>query len=388
MKRKAFNQNRSKRETWNRKNAITGLLQDRLHETLILELHEDGNKKYVNMTLRELYAHVMRVIARRHHENEEPTMDGTNVEDIELPAPSKNTPKTPTEIDHISENHFQEGKEQLISKHKQSSFRRLASGPYNPAPTTYRERLGGYLHPRDMRRLVTPFSSSNAPELMVRRHVILFNFDPLRAIVLRDRVLIFVPDGADSMLNELEKRVFGGIQELENQVFGDMILRKIESTNEFQSNDYFYPNKKDEKKKILNWNQKPHDLSGLTSMEDHGINEENTETDMTEDIDAYNHEWNDIENRNWIDMAFDLHAVDAVLQSVCSMLSEDAFLLIQDAIETMTMLGGEVRRNVPIHTLQERLKIRKDEIKETEARVQGFVRAINLVLDEDEGKNK
>jgi hypothetical protein len=55
---------------------------------------------------------------------------------------------------------------------------------------TYRERLGGYLHPRDMRRLVTPFSASNEPGIIVRRHVMLFNFDPLRAIILRDRLLV------------------------------------------------------------------------------------------------------------------------------------------------------------------------------------------------------
>lgn len=67
---------------------------------------------------------------------------------------------------------------------------------------TYRERLGGYLHPRDMRRLVFPFSVSNEPELIVRRHVMLLNFDPLRAIVLRDRLLILVPDGADSILSK------------------------------------------------------------------------------------------------------------------------------------------------------------------------------------------
>lgn len=83
---------------------------------------------------------------------------------------------------------------------------------------TLRERLGGYLHPRDMRRLVTPFSASNEPELMVRRHVMLLNFDPLRAICLRDRLLVLVPDGADSILIHLEKRVRGGIEELEHQV--------------------------------------------------------------------------------------------------------------------------------------------------------------------------
>lgn len=55
---------------------------------------------------------------------------------------------------------------------------------------THRERLGGWLHPRDMRRLVTPFSASNEPGLIVRRHVMLLNFDPLRAVILRDRLLV------------------------------------------------------------------------------------------------------------------------------------------------------------------------------------------------------
>jgi len=85
---------------------------------------------------------------------------------------------------------------------------------------TYRERLGGYLHPRDMRRLVTPFSASNEPDLIVRRHVMLLNFDPLRAIILRDRLLVLIPDGADSMLTDLERRVRGGSHELEAAIFG------------------------------------------------------------------------------------------------------------------------------------------------------------------------
>lgn len=56
---------------------------------------------------------------------------------------------------------------------------------------------------------------------MVRRHVILCNFDPLRAIILRDRLLVIVPEGADSLLVDLERRVRGGMEEYENSVFGD-----------------------------------------------------------------------------------------------------------------------------------------------------------------------
>ena len=51
--------------------------------------------------------------------------------------------------------------------------------------------------------------------------MILCNFDPLRAIILRDRLLVIVPEGADSLLVDLERRVRGGMEEYENSVFGD-----------------------------------------------------------------------------------------------------------------------------------------------------------------------
>ena len=71
-----------------------------------------------------------------------------------------------------------------------------------------------------MRRLVTPFSASNEPGLIVRRHVMLLNFDPMRAVILRDRLLVIVPDGADSILAQLEKRVWGGAMEMERSFLG------------------------------------------------------------------------------------------------------------------------------------------------------------------------
>lgn len=125
-----------------------------------------------------------------------------------------------------------------------------------PQQVTYRERLGGYIHPRDMRRLVTPFSASNEPELIVRRHVMLLNFDPLRAIILRDRLLVLVPDGADSILVSLEQRVRGGMDEVENSIFGsdhesirddfdDGSSRKNESSEEI---DFDSQNKSEEEK--------------------------------------------------------------------------------------------------------------------------------------------
>jgi magnesium transporter len=49
----------------------------------------------------------------------------------------------------------------------------------------------------------------------------LLNFDPLRAIILRDRLLVLVPDGADSILADLDQRIRGGADEVINSIFGN-----------------------------------------------------------------------------------------------------------------------------------------------------------------------
>lgn len=56
---------------------------------------------------------------------------------------------------------------------------------------------------RDIRKLQQPFTSKNQPAIIVRLYVILLNFDPLRAIILSDRMIVLVPSGADAILDQL-----------------------------------------------------------------------------------------------------------------------------------------------------------------------------------------
>ena len=63
--------------------------------------------------------------------------------------------------------------------------------------------LSGLLQPRDIRRLGTSFVASaqySSPGILVRRSCILINLMPVRALILHDRCLLFVPRGADSFL--------------------------------------------------------------------------------------------------------------------------------------------------------------------------------------------
>mmetsp|Transcript_25339 Transcript_25339/g.45705 ORF Transcript_25339/g.45705 Transcript_25339/m.45705 type:complete len:673 (-) Transcript_25339:178-2196(-) len=235
---------------------------------------------------------------------------------------------------------------------------------------THRERLGGYLHPRDMRRLVTPFSSSNEPQLMVRRHVMLLNFDPLRAIVLKDRLLVLVPDGADSILIELEKRVRGGIAEYENQVFGSTV-----HDDGKMDNSQHEANNPGSSAHSDNINSTEHTTN---SDEQHSHSNSNN-----------NDEWEVIEKMDWTHMPYELQSVDAVLQTVTHMLMNDAHEVHHKSARAMSELRGEEKaaggKSAALgEHAQERLRLHKDEVNLMEGRVQGFVRAMNEVLDDDE----
>ena len=59
---------------------------------------------------------------------------------------------------------------------------------------------------RDLRKLDAAFAVSNEPSIMVRKQAILINADPIRAVILRNTCLIFVPDGADSLLSVLKQQ--------------------------------------------------------------------------------------------------------------------------------------------------------------------------------------
>lgn len=239
---------------------------------------------------------------------------------------------------------------------------------------TYRDRLGGYLHPRDMRRLVTPFSSSNSQEIMVRRHCILLNCDPLRAIVLRDRLLLLVPDDSEAVLETLAKRILGGREEMEDSVFGTSPTTESGKSQKETSS-------RDDKGGLF---------SGLTGhgkrkdskQSDSGVSDATVEeTEDESDEDSMADEWEDLQGGRWIDLPFELKAVDAVLQTVSIMLAEDVELLqeaVYDTIDEVINNGNALVGDQD----QKILRALKNEIKEMNARVDNFVRAITEALDD------
>jgi magnesium transporter len=297
---------------------------------------------------------------------------------------------------------------------------RTVSGPPPWAQQiTYRERLGGYLHPRDMRRLVTPFSGSNEPELIVRRHVMLLNFDPLRAIVLRDRLLILVPDGADSILETLAKKIKGGQDEMEASVFGEE-----HNSNPFDNSTVAHDHSPLEKSKeaaaaiadVIEEmednaaNNKANDLplkAPATSMRGSkkefskssrkkrlttianferafSDDEGDSDDEGTAPFSSFeDDEWDDLKGKGWIDLPFELQSVDAVLHTVSVMLTDEANELQEFAYGEIDQLLGS-KNSIAAEHGHDILRTVKGDISEMSGRCQGFIRAINVVLDDDE----
>lgn len=242
--------------------------------------------------------------------------------------------------------------------------------PQNQGAVTYRERLGGFLHPRDMRKLVTPFSASNEPEVIVRRHAILLNFDPLRAIILRDRLLVLVPDGADSILVQLEKRVRGSA-EINN-------MTRVESKDDLST-----PSSYSSTLKSFIQNQTK-DNTIAESTDDASYQEDSSEAEADQAfINAFvDDEWEELEAKDWIDLPFELQSVDAVLHCVCTILGDDVIDLQWEANNMIQDLLKS-RADVGDHTL-EVLRTMKNSVKEMTSRVNGFRRALDVVLEDYE----
>lgn len=231
------------------------------------------------------------------------------------------------------------------------------NGPKDGSPdVTWRERLGGFLHPRDMRKLVTPFSASNEPELIVRRHAMLLNFDPLRAIILRDRTIVLVPDGADSLLVQLEKRIRGEAHTEEGQSSGMVESDSTLSLNKLDRGNGF----SDSIQETIDSDEDDDEIRGTL-------------------IDK---EWAEIDAKEWIDLPFELQSVDAILSSVSSILADDvldlqlgANSIISDLIQPDSDVGDHA---------QETLRTMKNSVQEMTSRVKGFNRALDAVLEDYE----
>ncbi|KAG1685001.1 hypothetical protein DVH05_009831 [Phytophthora capsici] len=72
--------------------------------------------------------------------------------------------------------------------------------------STSQQEIHMRVHARDIRKMENAFSVTNEPRIVIRKQAILISADPLRAIVMRDVCLVYVPDGADALLSVLKTK--------------------------------------------------------------------------------------------------------------------------------------------------------------------------------------
>ena len=278
--------------------------------------------------------------------------------------------------------------------------------------------LGSNLHPRDMRRLVTPFSASNEPELIVRRHVIVFNFDPLRAIITRDRLLVLVPSGADSILKNLEERIVGNnMEEIECYYDDDEDDDNDDIENDLITNNNTSKRQYVDEESVI-------EKAGGVKIDDESdlLGNIFNDSDMGEGGDTYDDTtYDDDDDDDWsnimamddmdqqTDLTFELLCVNACLATVFEMLADDTEELEEKGLKYVQnrIIGGNNNNNSNnnsnsrgffgriMNNSQNNNIVRpedalavirnlKNATKVMQARVKGFVQSLTRILNEDE----
>ena len=329
------------------------------------------------MTIRDLYDYVIKCIATRpegmiSHEKKPRVADETagvgSVSTAEDPA-SPTAIKTETTSTSKGRAHREN------VKFKATILPERTEGPSAVGKITYRERLGGYLHPRDMRRLLTPFSASNSPELMVRRHVILLNCDPVRAIILRDRALVLVPDGSEAV-EKLDLKLLETLQEMKDSVFGPAAAQSERSEKTKP------PEEKGKTSRFTLPGFKRHGKGNEGEQSNSNVSDA-SETEVTVEMDEFSQsddEWDEIQSGGWADLPFELRALDVVLHTVAVMLADDVETLqeaVHEAVERLLESGGTG------DTDQYVMRAIKNDINGMRSRVVNFIRAITTALDDE-----
>jgi magnesium transporter len=431
----------SKWESPPNRNKACEALSNRLEEFLIFELLKDGETKYHRLNARMLYKHIISAITQRGNNKEvvddlkrrstSTNADTGNSTDFTFSASStndgENQEENPSDETNNNESSNQMGVVSSHSNHtagNKSTSHKVSfggqSGPGIPQAgmtgkrqekhasmdsdssshcvhkscdykkdreaVTSRERLGAYLNTRDVRRLYAPFSASNEPALVVRRHVILLHYDPLRAVILRDRLLVLVPDGAEPMLEKLESRIRNGDVEIESTVIGaagnDNSL-KDGITHVDRGSKTLLDKHLDKTRKLA---QKAESESKLnpqgedSNEDDNGSTAAETYSKTTETTGFDNEEWDEMEGHDLIDLPFELQCVDSCLYIISELLSNDTTDLQEATLAYINMILRDNAYEDPLTIIRGI----KDAVKEMMSRVKGFTQSLARILNDDE----
>jgi magnesium transporter len=212
-----------------------------------------------------------------------------------------------------------------------------------------------------------------------------------------------VPEGADSILIQLEQRIRGGSLEVENSIFGSELgpdassdllasdtnshhgrralidkAKELIRDDKLSSNDSSHTNPRS----IIRQKVKTAASSLLRSATESNKSDGDSDGCMSDAETEAISEWEEMQANQWVDLPFELQAADSVLFVVCSILSQDAFELqeetlgyIHDVLSSQSGLQDDPLMGI---------RHIKDANREMSSRIKGFVQSMNRILDDDE----
>lgn len=346
------------------RNSSLHVLEERLRSIGVCELHQNGDKNISTMSVRALYNHIVDVIAEICVKDANDSMAAAG-----------------------------EMKKQGSMIKKAGRVAKMLKMQHNIG----REQLGTYLQPRDMRELVVPFFSSDEPTMLVRRHVVLMKFDPIRAVVLHDRVLLLhskvTKDVSAHMADEMAK-ILGAdhLTQQEEAIFGEYDGPPTNSEVLGGTGWDIWDGSKVKEKvgeigtelaKAKKFVEKHSTSKGVDGEEEE--EEEETATEKDELLKS-------IGQDNSI--AFELRAIDAVLHILVDLMKNEVRCVLQ---RTSKVIDGMVAKKEVRGThesgtrdhlhheecFQDLLRVFRDEFDALDARIGSFVRSLSKICDDE-----
>lgn len=192
-------------------NTIGNRTTDKLPPVLMYIITSDGGSQYKEMTLRELLSYVNGEATKIDEEAAE--RDSlTRAKEQKIIAKMANT-------SYVQDNTFKidDDEDLMPSYDYQGDECSSKLSQDEPTPCAVTE-----LRLRDLRRLDYQFNPGEENAILIRRHAVLVAMDPLRAVVMSDRLVLIVPPGADSLLTVLDGYMKGGLKEV--RTYQDLTL--------------------------------------------------------------------------------------------------------------------------------------------------------------------
>lgn len=128
------------------------------------------------------------------------------------------------------EDHGQKKSKSSLSNSSSDDFVQVDRANSSSTAKKITRRIGTLQH-RDLRRLEYNFNPLGEPSVLLRRHCCVVSFDPIRVVVMANRILLLVPiDSPQSMMKMLEENINSGEFEASNVPFEERAYDAICAT--------------------------------------------------------------------------------------------------------------------------------------------------------------